>query len=192
MVSKIDWFLKVVRIVGVNFPVAASFIQLQAEIDSAAISARIEKLEDPISYLHEDVQTVSKVIYLKLCSRDSININLETDEYVTFSRAIAALDSAGCLVKKKKLGSTIPFELSLNNPSFIMYLCMLFEEDYKMEEVLGLVNGCTVGEWLNGVDIGKSIGLPVCVVHSIFKIYEAKGYGFVSNSIGVSKYLGKA
>ncbi|MHC9510273.1 hypothetical protein [Kangiella sp. M94] len=29
-----DWFFKLIRIAGVNFPVAASLVQLQAEIDA--------------------------------------------------------------------------------------------------------------------------------------------------------------
>ena len=39
-----EWFVKLVRIAGVNFPVAASFVQLQAEIDSDKIEERLESL----------------------------------------------------------------------------------------------------------------------------------------------------
>ncbi|MCR9321557.1 hypothetical protein [Vibrio alginolyticus] len=91
MSKSIDWFCKIVRIAGVNFPVAASFVQFQAELDSIAMSKRIEKLEDPISYLHEDIQEVSKLIYAQLVTCDSVNLDFGDDFYVKYSRPLAAL-----------------------------------------------------------------------------------------------------
>ena len=192
MASDVDWFLKIVRIAGVNFPVAASFVQLQAEIDSSAMAARINKLEDPISNLHEDVKSVSEVIYLKLKSTDFIHLELETGEYQRFSRAIAALDAAGYIDTQNAAGSPFPIGISLSDPSYIMYLCKLFEDSHKLEELVGLVDRCMIGEWLDGTSIAESIELPVCVVDAVFKIYEAKGFGCVSPEVGECSYLGQA
>ena len=50
-----NWFFKFVRIAGASFPVASSLVQLQSELDSDELNRRIQKLEDPISNLHEDV-----------------------------------------------------------------------------------------------------------------------------------------
>ena len=63
MSRSMEWFIKIVRVAGVNFPGAASLVQLQAELDSTAMASRLEKLEDPISYLHEDIPDVAKEIY---------------------------------------------------------------------------------------------------------------------------------
>ena len=192
MTSKIDWFIKIVRIAGVNFPVAASLVQLQAEIDSSSMVARIEKLEDPVSNLHEDVKSISKIIYIKLRATEFIHLELESSDYNNFSRAIAALNAAGYIHTHNAAGSSIPIGISLSDPSYIMYLCKLFEESHKLEELIGLVDGCMAGEWLDGTSIAGSIGLPVCVVDAVFRIYEAKGFGCVSPEVGDCRYLGQA
>ncbi len=43
--SNIEWFFKIIRIAGVNFPVAASLVQLQAEIDSDAMEERLNNYQ---------------------------------------------------------------------------------------------------------------------------------------------------
>lgn len=65
-----DWFAASVRSVGASFPVAASIIQAQAEYEAKQmgkdikhVKERIGRIEDPISNLHEDVQTVSKKLF---------------------------------------------------------------------------------------------------------------------------------
>ena len=192
MTSKIDWFFKVVRIAGVNFPGAASFLQLQAEIDSLTMDARVKNLEDPISNLHEHVKPLSELIYQKIKSTDFIHLELESSEYENFSRVIALLASAGHIETEHAAGSSVPIGISLSDPTYIMYLCKLFEHAHKMEELIGLVDSCMIGEWLDGTSIAESIELPVCVVDAVFRIYEAKGLGLVSPEVGESSYLGQA
>lgn len=187
-----DWFLKIVRVAGVNFPGAASLVQMQAEIDSSSIAKRIEKLEDPISFLHEGVNDVSNIIYKSLKLNDSVSLDFSENFYVQYSRSLAALVSSGLISKKEALGKTIPLGINLIDPSYIMYMCNLAEDHQKMLEITGIVDRCEVGLWLDGDQLSESIKLPKSVIRAIFEIYEAKGYGVLSKTTGICRYLCKA
>ena len=164
-----EWFLKVVRVAGVNFPGAASLVQLQAELDSSTMISRLEKLEDPISYLHEDVSEVAKSIYEGMKSSDSVKLNFADEFYIQYSRPLAALESAGLISKNGVLGSRIQRGINLIDPSFIMYMCNLAEDQRKMQEIIDIVNRCEVGIWLNGDELKESIGLPKYVIRAVFR-----------------------
>jgi hypothetical protein len=192
MSNDLGWFGKLVRIAGVNFPVAASLVQLQAEIDSDKMIKRIEKLEDPISYLHEDVPAVSKEIYQNLSLNDSINLKFDDEFYTKYSRPLAALEKKFYISMKRFLGSRIPREINLIDPSYIMYMCSLSEDPNKMNKIVQIVDTCKVGEWLDGENLKNEIGLPKCVIRAIFEIYEAQGYGILSKTIGICQYMGNA
>jgi hypothetical protein len=192
MSKTMEWFFKIVRVAGVNFPGAASLVQLQAELDADAMTSRLEKLEDPISYLHEDVPEVAKEIYEKLKATDSVKLNFSEDFYTRYSRPLAALVSAGLISKNSVFGSIIPMGINLIDPSFIMYMCNIAEEAKKMQAIVEIVDRCKVGTWLNGDELKKNIGLPKYVIRAVFEIYESKGYGIVSKTSGSCKYLGQA
>ena len=192
MNTSMDWFLKIVRVAGVNFPGAASLVQLQAELDSDVMANRLNKLEDPISYLHEDVPEVSKLIYENLKANDSVNLDFSEDFYTKYSRPLAALDSKGLILKNGVLGSRIPRGINLIDASFIMYMCNLAEEPHKMQKIIDIVDRCEVGLWLDGDELKNSVGLPKYVIRAVFEIYKAKGYGILSKTIGSCKYLSNA
>ena len=187
-----DWFIKIIRVAGASFPGAASIVQLQAEIDSEVMANRLNQLEDPISYLHEDVPEVSKLIYENLKANDLINLNFPEEFYIKYSRPLAALDSQGLISQNKVLGSEIPRGINLSDASFIMYMCNLAEEPHKMQEIIDIVDRCEVGLWLNGAELKDIVGLPEYVIRAVFEIYEAKGYGILSKTIGSCKYLSNA
>jgi hypothetical protein len=187
-----DWFFKLVRIAGVNFPVAASLVQLQAEIDSNKIEERLNKLEDPISYLHEDVQAASKEIYKKLCEVDSLKLDFTNDFYKRYRRPIAALSKKTYISVTHVIGSEIPRGVTLTDPTFIIYMCALAENKSKMQQLFDIVDNCEVGKWLNGEILKNEIGLPVYVIRAVFEIFESKGYGILSKTIGTCDYMGKA
>jgi hypothetical protein len=187
-----DWLLSIVRIAGASFPVASSFVQLQAEVDSKALSDRVSRLEDPVSYLHDDVPELSRTIYRKMKTADSSSLDFVDKFYITYSRALAALESQGCIKQERAVGKKCPLGIRLVDPSYIMYMCALEEEGTKMESIIKLVDNCSVGEWLNGKQIQQSISLPLPVISAVFEIYEAKGYGLCSQEIGSCKYMGKA
>ncbi|MBE4360648.1 hypothetical protein [Vibrio parahaemolyticus] len=192
MSKSIDWFCKIVRIAGVNFPGAASFVQFQAELDSIAMSKRIEKLEDPISYLHEDIQEVSKLIYAQLVTCDSVNLDFGDDFYVKYSRPLAALTKSGYISQNNVLGSRIPLGINLIDPSFILYMCAIAGDSKTMAHLVKTVDECPVGQWLNGKVLKEELAIPLYVIRAVFEVYEAKGYGLLSREIGSCNYMGNA
>lgn len=187
-----DWFVSIVRIAGASFPVASSLVQLQAEIDSKELLQRVSKLEDPISYLHELVPELSKGIYEAIKSTNSNKVEFDDIFYEKYSRPLAALESQGFIKGGHTLGKSFAAGLRLTDPSFIMYLCALAENKQKMESLINEVDDCPKGKWLNGKAIQESLGLPLPVIQAVFDIYEAKGYGLCSRTIGESQYMGKA
>jgi hypothetical protein len=192
MGNTMDWFAKLIRIAGVNFPVSASLVQLQAEIDSAKIAAHLEKLEDPISFLHEDVPAASKEIYQKLSTNDSVNLDFDEAFYTKYSRPLAALAKNSFISKNSVIGSRIPRGITLIDPMYIMYMCALAEDKNKMQEIVKIVDSCEVGKWLDGEKLKIEIGLPKYVIHAVFEIYAAKGYGILSKTVGSCQYMGNA
>ncbi len=192
MSNTMEWFLKLIRIAGVNFPGSASLVQLQAEIDSDKIAKRLQKLEDPISYIHEDVPAASKEIYQRLSFNDSVNLDFDEEFYTKYSRPLAALAKKSFISKNSVIGSRIPRGINLIDPTYIMYMCALAEDQNKMQEIVKIVDSCEVGKWLDGEKIKYEIGLPKYVIRAVFEIYEAKGYGILSKTIGSCQYMGNA
>jgi len=71
-------------------------------------------------------------------------------------------------------------------------MCVLAEDHNKMQEIVKIVDSCEVGKWLDGEKLKYEIGLPKYVIRAVFEIYEAKGYGILSKTIGSCLYMGKA
>ena len=186
-----DWFFKVIRVAGASFPVASSLVQLQAEIDSVEMTARIDKLSDPISHLHDDVQKLSKKIYKTLKLTDSVTLDFEDEFYSEFSRPLAALESQGFIKAQHAIGKRYACGISLIDPSFLMYMCAIAENNEKMENLNTAVDSCEIGKSLDGHSLQSQLELPLQVVRAMFSIYESKGYGLVSKEIGSAYYLGK-
>ena len=92
-----DWFCSLIRIAGVSFPVASSLVQLNSEIESGHIRSRLEKLEDPISSLHPDIQIVSKKIYEAIRIKKTSILDFEEEFYTKHSRPLATLEANGLI-----------------------------------------------------------------------------------------------
>src|SRR5665213_894307 len=146
--DEMNWLFTIVRVAGASYPATASLVQLQSELGANALSERIRKWEDPISFLHEDVPELSKHLYAELKNRNQINVNFDDEFYTRFSRAFAALDASRLIECKYKLGRHLPFGISVADPSYIMYLCALFENNAKMETLVKRVEECKIGQWI--------------------------------------------
>lgn len=184
----VDWFFSIVRIAGTAFPVASSLVQLHAEIDSKALLARVVKLEDPVSNLHEDVPELSRQIFQKMKSENSSKLYFSEEFHNTYSRALAVLKSHGYI----EGGNNFVLGIRLIDPSYVMYMCALEEDGEKMKALFQVIESCKIREWLDGKDIKSSIGLPLPVIQAAFDIYESQGYGRCSKIIGLTRYLGIA
>lgn len=192
MKSNMDWFMSIVRIAGASFPGASSLVQLQAEMDSKALLERVSNLEDPISFLHELVPELSKLLYDKIRTTNSNKLAFDENFYEKYSRPLAALESQGFIKGSHAVGKSFATGLRVNDPSFIMYMCALAEDKQKMESLMKIVDECPKDNWLNGKQLQESLRLPLPVIQAVFVIYEAKGYGLCSKEIGSSQYMCKA
>lgn len=141
--------------------------------------------------MHEDVALVSKEIYQVLKEINAPLLKFEEDFYTRFSIPLAVLEKSGFIKHETILASRIPAGTTLKDPSSVIYMCPLAENKAKMVEAIDLVDGCEPGVWIDGKTLSASLDLPDFVLNSIFKIYEAKGYGLVSKTINECKYLGK-
>ena len=187
-----DWLMSIVRIAGASFPGASSLVQLQAEIDSKALLERVSRFEDPISFLHELVPEVSKLIYDGIKATNSNKLEFDDSFYEKYSRPLATLESQGFIKGSHAVVKSFAAGLRVTDPSFVMYMCALAENKQKMESLMKIVDDCPKGKWLNGKQIQESLGLPLPVIQAVFDIYEAKGYGLCSKEVGSSKYIAKA
>lgn len=187
-----DWFFKIIRVAGASFPVASSFVQLQSELDSISLQKRLIKLEDPISYLHDDIPELSKQLYNELKSQESIQLDFNDEFYTKYSRSLAVLESQAYIDGGHALGKRFAAGIRLIDPSYIMYLCVLGEDSKKMEILIHTLDSCKIQEWLDGNKIKKTTSLPLPVIDAAFRIFESKGYGICSNTIGEIKYMGMA
>lgn len=187
-----DWFIKVVKVAGALTPVSAACNQLLAELESEQFKQRFDKLEDPISYLHEDVAELTKGIYEALKQQNKRNLNFSDEFYTQYRRPIAALKSQNLIDTYDLVATSIPAALMLNDASYVMYMCNLCEDQKKMEELIEIVDRCEPGVWINGDELSVSMELPTPVISAVFDIYASKGYGLVSQTMNECKYLGKA
>ncbi len=187
------WLASIAKIAGVSSPFTAWIVQITAERNASQLDTRLKNLEDPISTIHEDVATVSQVIYSRLCDAESNSIDLDKEDYQRFSRPLAALGSFGHVSGEQGLGAMYAAGIRLSDPAFILYMCSLYEDADKMNRLVEMLDGCTRGQNIRAQDLMGRTGLPKAVVTAVFKTFEAKGYGICSKEQGLNQaYIGTA
>ncbi|MDH5938943.1 hypothetical protein L8R84_22820 [Vibrio splendidus] len=189
MESKVDWFLKVIRISSAWNPVAAIFLQLQSEIDGLEINSRLNNLEDPISSNCGNAPELSKAIYEQIKGENS---SFMQDVYVHYARPLALFESEGYLKRRMIMGSPYAQGIESFDATFILYLARLFENQANMSELYSLVDNCNIGVTIDGIQLANSLAIPIDVVRAVFSLYVDKGFGLLSNELGTCNYRGVA
>jgi hypothetical protein len=192
MEINMDWLFSIIRIAGVAFPFASSLVQLQAELDNKNLSKRIKRLEDPISHLHDDISKVAELICSNLKIQNQNTLSFDTEFYDNYARPLSMLESQHCIHGNHSIVHRYYAGISLCEPSFVMYLCALNEDEEKMKRLISVTETCKPGQWLNGISIASDLGLPEPVVEAVFQIYQSKGLGILSQEIGTINYLCQA
>lgn len=190
MNKKFDWFMSIMKVAGASFPVSSSIVQFLSEIESEKIKERLEKLEDPISNLHSDIPQLSELIYKKLSAENSTSLEFSDEFYQKYSKPLATLEAKKYIKGNHTIGNRYQSGIQISEPTFIMYLCRIAEDEKKMNSLIGLVENCEFGKWLDGEKI--DLDLPLPVINAVFEIYESKGYGICSNEVGICRYMCKA
>lgn len=183
-----NWFFSIIRSAGSSFPVSASFVQLQSELDSDKLDKRIKRIEDPVSNLHPDIQIVSKKMYALIKKTERENITFDNEFIEKYGRPLAILEKNGFIKGSHAIGKCWVGSTYLSDPSYVLYLCKLSEPEKKMNSFFRLLEGSKPGDSFEGVDIQKTIDLPIPVIKAFFKVYQSMGYGFCSKTIGVCHF----
>ena len=183
-----NWFFSIIRSVGSSFPVTASFVQFQSELDSDKMDNRIKRIEDPVSNLHSDIQCVSKKIYDLIKKTEQENITFDDEFVEKFGRSLAILEKNGFIKGNHAIGKCWAGSIYLSDPSYVLYLCKLSESEKKMNSLFRLLEGSKPGDSFDGVDIQKTIDLPIPVIKAFFRVYQSMGYGFCSKTIGTCHF----
>ena len=131
-------------VVGAGFPVASSLVQLQAELNSNALLKRVQKLEDPISRLHENVPEVWKAIYEAIRKEDDTNLSLDEGFYDRFSKALAVLESEGYIKGRHTIENRFGRGFYVSDATYLMYMCALDEDRNKMSHLVEVVESCSI------------------------------------------------
>lgn len=186
------WLMSVARIIGASLPIVPSLMQLQAEIDSAAIQHRLLALEDPISKLHPDIREVSEKLYGELVRTGAQKLLFDSAFYSQYSRSLAVLEAQGFIFGTHAIGAQYVDGLWVKDPIYVVYLCALYEDQTKMDSLVYLLESCKPGQWLHGKDIEADLKLRRPVIKALFQIYEARGLGNCSKEVGAVSYVGRA
>jgi len=183
-----NWFFSIIRSVGASYPLSASLVQFQSELDSGKMDKRIKRLEDPISILHPDIQHVSKEIYVLIKQSEQENITFDDEFIEKYGRPLAILEKNGFIKGNHAIGKRWAGSTYFSDPSYVLYLCKLSEPEKKMNCFFRLLEGSKPGDSFEGYDIQKTISLPIPVIKAFFKVYESMGYGFCSKTVGLCHF----
>lgn len=187
-----DCLFAMIRIAGACFPGAAIFLQAQAELDNKRLSKRIELLEDPISAIHDDVPVIGRLMYEALLDQGDAHLELPQECYVSYARPLYMLEAKGLIRGNHAIGQPFACGITLSDPTFILYLCVLSEQRGRMDRLYALVNSCGRGQQLDGSAVASELSLPKPVVSSVLAIFESKGLGLLCREVGRVTYIGKA
>lgn len=191
-----NWFTSIIRIAGSSFPLSASLVQLQAEIDHQELLKRLEKLEDPISFLHHDIPEVCKHLYVRATESCEYHyqepLTFEESFYSKYKRALALLEGQNYIDQLCGMGAKVPLQINFEDPTFVLYCAMRIENDNTMSNLIEIVDKCIEGQSLNGYEISKKTGLPVFLLKSVFVVFESKNYGYSPKTLGSCEYIGTA
>jgi hypothetical protein len=186
-------FVAAVKVAAQLLPVTSALAQWLSEIETSRMVERLERLEDPLARYGPRVHELSQTLYslIRGQQQDVPTTHLDwTPELKPFIKELRHLEADGLLVGSHALGLGGEFRAGFRlNPGFIVYLALLHAESEESEKLIQILDDAK--HPLNGVDVKKSVNLPLTVIDSYFEEYENRGQGFKSNTIGSSLYLPK-
>ncbi len=186
----VDWFVRLAKVAGASNPLTAWLVQLEDELAAAELERRVQALEDPLSDLHPDMREVASLIWEQVRESDSRVVELDPGAYKTFARCLAELESLGLIAGRHALGGRFVAGLRVRDPTFTVYMARLFGSGQGVDRVVQAVDSCSEGTWLDGRKLASDCDVPVQLVDAIFRLYEQRGYGIVSKTLGEVAYCG--
>lgn len=121
-----NWVSTLVKVAGQFSPFTAALVQLQSEVDSAALAERLKRLEDPLRGLHPDLPEVAKLIYETVKMNNDSSFTISTEIYQKYRRCLALLEQKGLVTSSHRIGNPVPLNTRTSDPHFLLYLCAMF------------------------------------------------------------------
>ncbi len=187
------WVLSLIKILGSLNPVSSVLVQVLGEIEGKRTADAIEQLSDPISSLHKDVKALSKEIYSALKEQNNINFQMPESFYIKYKSALSILESNGRIELDQAAGVQTPSEIRLSDPSFILYVFALNEDQNSMAQLTTACENCKNGNALNSIALSEQLNIPVVAVNAIFEIFSANNLGSMTDDVtsdGEQYYIG--
>jgi hypothetical protein len=185
------WFYKVIKMSGNGYPASMLITKILKGTDNITDIEKFQRLEEYFNKSHTDILKVSKFFYKQLLLHDANIIYFSDDFYINYSSSINTLESYGFISASHKEHFDLPLTIILIDPTYIIYLCALFDDDNNMFGLVDLVERCHVGLCLRGNQLKVIFNLPLNVVNSVFEVFAFKGYGIYNRVIDNTSYLGK-
>lgn len=132
---------------------------------------------------------LSELLYSKIQSQDVLSMAFDwCDPFLPFARELRELEASGVLNSRAMVDKTNEFKEGFRlDPIFVAYLGQRYADPREMRKLTNAIENAD--EQLNGLKLRTWIDVPVVVIHSFFKLYEAKGQGIVSETVGESIYI---
>lgn len=184
-------FVAAVRVAAQLLPITSALAQWLNEIETSRILERLEKLEDPLTRYGPKARELSK----KLCAlvesqpQDVPTTHVEyTADLAQFIKELRRFEADALVTGSHAMTEEFAAGLRLT-PGLVVYLALLYGNRESIEKLIDLLDHAK--EPLDGIQVRKSINLPLTVINSFFQEYENRGQGFTSKTIGSSMYLPK-
>lgn len=183
-----SWIVVLAKVVGSSVPFASSAVQFASELGSRDIQARLRRLEDPISALHPDVRELAEIVYRSVEDTDESRVQLTDEQYDSFRRPLAILEAHGHIRGSHSLQQKFIAGFWLTDPTFVLYMCALYEDADIMERLVAFLETTKPSTWIRGKDLAQEYAVPLPVIKALFQMYEARGLGVLSTELGVVNF----
>lgn len=190
--NELEWLKSLLKI-GVTFFSSDSIsavMQAANEVEGNSIESRINKLEDPIGSLHVDMIATCKFLYHALYRphQNSLCISMNKNVFEKYSKPLSLLKGHGYLEFSNSAASAYPSDITLNNPFLIVYAAAVSGVNDKLNKITEKMDSVVRGQTLKGQIIAEKEEISIFVVDAFFKIWEEKGLGYCSRSVGEYRY----
>jgi hypothetical protein len=185
-----DKFISAVKIAAQAFvplPLGPMLAQWISDLQSAPLNERLDRLEDPLAKYGPRAKDLARVLYRSIQIQEHPTTHLDiTPELKRFVRELNHFEADGLVTGLHAINGDYKEGLRLTNSAFIVYLAVLNETEAKIVKISEIMDEATTP--LSGVEIRKSIDLPLTVINAFFRKYEEMGQGVTSNEVGGSSY----
>lgn len=153
-----------------------------------------EAPDRPIRQSSSERKELEKLLYslIKAQPQDHPTTHIDfAPSLKPFIKELRRHEAAGAITGSHTIGADGEFSAGLRlKSSFLVELARLNEDPNTLAKLEELIESAK--EPLNGIELRKSVRLPLTIIDAFFNEYEAQGQGLKSREIGSSLYIPKS